>query len=174
MDRKVAYQLYDPEAEAQHTPLKRFWRAQWNLKLRGPACLPFVVRLTWYLQVVGFVISVHDGIDGDLNGAFFWSRTSCCGASGTPAVLPADTCQTRAGVYRPLIEQQYAEGLKAAAAGDAAAAQRQIDLGVRVAAMEASCAAVASGKHLARGGAAEGAPPLAGDCTARDSCEWVS
>jgi hypothetical protein len=80
-NRKVAYQLYDPEAEAQHTPLNRFWRAQWNLKPRGPACLPFVVRLTWYLQVVGFVISVHDGIDGDLNGAFFWSRTSCCGVS---------------------------------------------------------------------------------------------
>jgi hypothetical protein len=88
-------------------------------------------------------------------------------------VLPADTCQTSAGIYRPLVERQYAQGLKAAA-GNAAAAQTQVDLGAQIARMEASCSAEATGKHLVHGGAAEGEPPLAGDCAARPKCQWVS
>ena len=32
---------------------------------------------------------IHGGIDGQMGGPFFYSRTSCCGQSGTPKVLPA-------------------------------------------------------------------------------------
>ena len=39
--------------------------------------------------MIGLVFGIHDGIDNDLAGPFFYSRTSCCGASGTPAELPA-------------------------------------------------------------------------------------
>ena len=46
--------------------------------------------MTWYLQVVGIVMGIHGGIDGDLGGPFFYSRTSCCGESGTPHTLPKE------------------------------------------------------------------------------------
>ena len=39
------------------------------------------------LQVCGIVMGIHGGVDGDLGGPFFSSRTSCCGESGTPKEL---------------------------------------------------------------------------------------
>eukprot|EP01051_Picozoa_sp_SAG22_P014226 SAG22_NODE_1695_length_3796_cov_3.361915_1_plen_275_part_00 len=83
------YDLVDWEAEAELSTCTRLWRAKWNLKPRGPRWLPEVIRLTWYLQVIGLVVGIHDGVDGDLAGPFFYSRTSCCGAAGTPTELPS-------------------------------------------------------------------------------------
>jgi hypothetical protein len=50
--------------------------------------LPQIIRMTWYLTVINFVLGIHGQIDGDLGGPFFYSRTSCCGQSGTPKELP--------------------------------------------------------------------------------------
>ena len=50
--------------------------------------LPQIIRMTWYLTVINFVLGIHGQIDGDLGGPFFYSRTSCCGESGTPKNLP--------------------------------------------------------------------------------------
>ena len=50
--------------------------------------LPQIIRMTWYLTVINFVLGIHGQIDGDLGGPFFYSRTSCCGQSGTPRNLP--------------------------------------------------------------------------------------
>ena len=64
-----------------------WWAAPWNLQARGPKWLPEIIRLTWYLQIINLVFSIHGTIDSDLAGPFFYSRTSCCGHSGTPATL---------------------------------------------------------------------------------------
>ena len=45
--------------------------------------------MTWFLQVCGIVMGIHGGVDGDMSGPFFYSRTSCCGQSGTPSELPS-------------------------------------------------------------------------------------
>ena len=79
----------DWEAEARKSWCSRMWRAKWNLIPRGPTWLPEIIRLTWYLQIIGFVIGLHTGIDGTLFQPFFFSRTSCCGESGTPKELPS-------------------------------------------------------------------------------------
>jgi len=38
--------------------------------------------------VINIVLGIHGGIDGDVGGPFFYSRTCCCGASGTSLELP--------------------------------------------------------------------------------------
>ena len=79
----------DWEAEGKKSWCARMWRAKWNLIPRGPKCLPEIIRLTWYLQVISIVVGLHAGIDQTLFGPFFYARTSCCGQSGTPQELPA-------------------------------------------------------------------------------------
>ena len=79
----------DWEAEEKKGFWTRLWRAKWNLIARGPIWLPEVIRLTWYLQVISVVVGLHQGIDNTLFQPFFWARTSCCGASGTPKELAA-------------------------------------------------------------------------------------
>ena len=81
--------LVDWDAEARMSFCRRLWRAKWNLQPRGPRWLPEIIRMTWFLQVCGFVLGLHGSIDGDLGGPFFYSRTSCCGESGTAKELPA-------------------------------------------------------------------------------------
>ena len=81
--------LVDWDAEARMSFCRRMWRAKWNLQPRGPRWLPEIIRMTWFLQVCGFVLGLHGSIDGDLGGPFFYSRTSCCGESGTAKELPA-------------------------------------------------------------------------------------
>jgi len=83
------YQLVDWAAEEKLGRWTQMWRAKWNLKPRGPLWLPEIIRMTWFLQVCGMVMGIHQSIDGDMAGAFFYSRTSCCGESGTPKQLPA-------------------------------------------------------------------------------------
>ena len=83
------YDLVDWEAEAKLGWWTRLWRAKWNLKPRGPLWLPEIIRMTWFLQVCGIVMGIHGGVDGDMSGPFFYSRTSCCGQSGTPSELPS-------------------------------------------------------------------------------------
>lgn len=80
--------LVDWEAEERLGWWTRMWRAKWNLVPRGPKWLPEIIRMTWFLQVCGIVMGIHGGIDGEVGGPFFYSRTSCCGASGTPRTLP--------------------------------------------------------------------------------------
>ena len=82
------YDLVDWPAEAKLGWWTRLWRAKWNLKPRGPRWLPEIVRMTWFLQVTGMVMGIHQSIDGEMAGPFFYSRTSCCGESGTPKELP--------------------------------------------------------------------------------------
>jgi len=41
------YDLVDQEHEASLSSFQRCWRAQWNLKPRGPEWLPEIIRLTW-------------------------------------------------------------------------------------------------------------------------------
>ena len=41
------YDLVDQEHEASLSSFQRCWRAQWNLKPRGPGWLPEIIRLTW-------------------------------------------------------------------------------------------------------------------------------
>ena len=38
--------------------------------------------------MINIVLGIHGGIDGDVGGPFFYSRTCCCGASGTSLELP--------------------------------------------------------------------------------------
>ena len=82
------YDMVDWEYEASLPKWMQYWRAKWNLKPRGPMWLPQIIRMTWYLTVINFVLGIHGQIDGDLGGPFFYSRTSCCGQSGTAAELP--------------------------------------------------------------------------------------
>jgi hypothetical protein len=82
------YDMVDWEYEASLPTWKQYWRAKWNLKPRGPMWLPQIIRMTWYLTVINFVLGIHGQIDGDLGGPFFYSRTSCCGVSNTPKELP--------------------------------------------------------------------------------------
>ena len=82
------YDMVDWEYEASLPTWKQYWRAKWNLKPRGPMWLPQIIRMTWYLTVINFVLGIHGQIDGDLGGPFFYSRTSCCGVSNTPKNLP--------------------------------------------------------------------------------------
>ena len=83
------WDLVDWEKENNLPWCHRMWRAKWNLKPRGPKWLPEIIRMTWFLQVIGIVMGIHGGVDGDLGGPFFYSRTSCCGFAGTPTELPA-------------------------------------------------------------------------------------
>ena len=83
------WDLVDWEAEERLGWWTRMWRAKWNLKPRGPLWLPEIIRMTWFLFVCQTVLMIHGGIDGQMGGPFFYSRTSCCGQSGTPKVLPA-------------------------------------------------------------------------------------
>jgi hypothetical protein len=81
--------LVDWEAEERLGWWTRMWRAKWNLEPRGPKWLPEIIRMTWFLQVCGIVMGIHGGIDGEVGMPFFYSRTSCCGESGTPKSLPS-------------------------------------------------------------------------------------
>ena len=83
------FDLVDWEAEAALGWWTQLWRAKWNLKPRGPLWLPEIIRMTWFLQVCGMVMGIHQSIDGDMAGPFFYSRTSCCGESGTAKELPS-------------------------------------------------------------------------------------
>ena len=67
--------LVDWEAEEKMGWCLRMWRAKWNLKPRGPKWIPEIVRMTWFLQVIGIVMGIHGGIDGDLGGPFFCTYT---------------------------------------------------------------------------------------------------
>lgn len=83
------WKMVDWQAEARSSCIRRTWRAKWNLHPRGPRWLPEIIRMTWYLQIINLVFSIQGGVDGDLGGPFFYSRTSCCGVSGTPKSLPS-------------------------------------------------------------------------------------
>lgn len=65
----------------------KWWRAEWNFKPRGPLWLPAIIRMTWYLQVINMLESIQGNVNGELSNPFFYSRTSCCGNSGTPTTL---------------------------------------------------------------------------------------
>ena len=84
------YDLVDWEAEARRGCCARVWRGKWNLRPRGPRWLPEIVRMTWFLLIINLVMGIQGGVDGDLFGPFFYSRTSCCGANGTPKDLPSE------------------------------------------------------------------------------------
>ena len=43
--------IWSPVAERKLSPYPR-WRAEHNLRARGPACCPAIARMTWYLQVI--------------------------------------------------------------------------------------------------------------------------
>ena len=88
------YDLVDWEAEARRGCCARVWRGKWNLRPRGPRWLPEIVRMTWFLLVINLVMGIQGGVDGDLFGPFFYSRTSCCGANGTPKDLPSPPSPT--------------------------------------------------------------------------------
>ena len=84
------YDMVDWDYEARQGCCTRIWRAKWNLKPRGPRWLPEIIRMTWYLQIINLIFSIQGGVDGDLGGPFFYSRTSCCGHSGTAKDLPPE------------------------------------------------------------------------------------
>ena len=72
------------------TGCTKWWRAEWNFKPRGPSWLPAIIRMTWYLQIINIATSIQGNVNGDLSTPFFYSRTSCCGNSGTPVQLDAE------------------------------------------------------------------------------------
>ena len=77
------------EERAKESKWTRIWEAQHNLRPRGPACVPQVLRLTWHLSIVVWLFSFTLYVDGDATMPYKYSRVSCCGANGTPKNLPS-------------------------------------------------------------------------------------
>ena len=90
MSQAQGYRLASPRALAVHPHRFRSASApEPRTRSAHPTPCARARPHAYSLQVIGIVLGLHGGIDGDVGGAFFYSRVSCCGVSGTAKELPA-------------------------------------------------------------------------------------